>query len=602
MRAVLFFLRKIWAFAGSKLYMNIAGMVAVSLLEGIGILLLVPMLKAGGIGGFQSGSTPLSPLSSQLSPEMILPVILLIFVLVMLGQVYFKRFVTLQNMRISQEFDLMMKKETYQKILDAEWSFFLKKRKSDLISSMTSEIGRVNGGVTLSLQVLVSVIFTMIQIGISFWLSVPLTISILISGSLIFLFSRKFLRRARGLGSQSTQSARALLAGVSDQLSGVKEIKSNQLEASRLQWLDKATRKIHQEQLEFFRLKTSTQLLFQVFSALLIAGLVYASVQLFHTTLEQLLLILVVFSRLWPRFSGLQSSLEQIASYYPAYVSLEELRNQCDEAKELTTEFVRDSGLTFNDSLECRKVSYRYEKDSRAYTLQDINIKIPVNCMTAIIGKSGAGKSTLVDLLMGLLHPDEGELLLDGVSLSQKDLVKMRQLIGYVPQDPFLFNDSLRGNLLLVKPDACEEELWKALEFASVDQFVRALPDGLDTQIGDRGIRLSGGERQRIVLARAMLRAPAILVLDEATSSLDTENETKIQEAIARLQGHITLIIIAHRLSTIREADQVLVVDEGRIVQSGKFGELEREKKSLFNQMLQNQGYETTPIAYKSSI
>ena len=158
-----------------------------------------------------------------------------------------------------------------------------------------------------------------------------------------------------------------------------------------------------------------------------------------------------------------------------------------------------------------------------------------------------------------------------------------------MPQEPFLFNATFRENLLMIEPDATEEQIWEALEFSSAAEFVKKLPQGLDTLIGDRGIRLSGGERQRIVLARAILRKPSILVLDEATSALDTENERKIQQAIEQLKGKMTVIVIAHRLSTIRNADQVIVLDKGKIIQRGEFNQLAKEETGMFSHLLQNQ-------------
>ena len=209
--------------------------------------------------------------------------------------------------------------------------------------------------------------------------------------------------------------------------------------------------------------------------------------------------------------------------------------------------------------------------------------------MTAVVGPSGAGKSTLIDMIMGLLQPERGHILIDNIPLSQSNLLSWRKSISYVPQDPFLFNGSIRENLLMIFPEATDEQIWEALEFAAAADFVRKLPQGLDTLVGDRGIRLSGGERQRIVLARAILRKPSILVLDEATSALDTENERKIQEAIEQLKGKMTIIVIAHRLSTISNADQVIVLDKGRIIQSGEFHQLAKEKKGMFSHLLGKQ-------------
>lgn len=214
--------------------------------------------------------------------------------------------------------------------------------------------------------------------------------------------------------------------------------------------------------------------------------------------------------------------------------------------------------------------------------------------MTAIVGKSGAGKSTLIDLLMGLMQPESGQILVDGMAITNDNLLAYRRSIGYVAQDPFLYNASIRENLLMVKPSATEIELWEALDFSSAAEFVRKLPRQLETLIGDRGIRLSGGERQRLVLARAIIRQPSILVLDEATSALDTENEQKILTALHRLKDRITVIVVAHRLSTIQNAEQILVIHDGKLVEQGTFLSLSSEKKSIFVNLLQNQ--EAQPV------
>jgi ATP-binding cassette subfamily C protein len=194
--------------------------------------------------------------------------------------------------------------------------------------------------------------------------------------------------------------------------------------------------------------------------------------------------------------------------------------------------------------------------------------------MTAIVGPSGAGKSTLADLMMGLLAPDEGVVLIDALPLSGKHLHAWRRSVGYVPQENFLFHDTIRTNLQWAKSDATESEMRRALESAAALDFVTALPSGLDTVVGDRGVRLSGGERQRIALARALLRNPNLLLLDEATSSLDSENERRIQQAVERLHGDITVVVIAHRLSTVSRADQVVLLDEGKVVETGTWQEL----------------------------
>ncbi|MBP7982278.1 MAG: ATP-binding cassette domain-containing protein, partial [Arenimonas sp.] len=200
--------------------------------------------------------------------------------------------------------------------------------------------------------------------------------------------------------------------------------------------------------------------------------------------------------------------------------------------------------------------------------LNDVSLTLKSRTTTAVMGESGAGKSTLADVLMGLLDLDAGQLCVDGHDISGPALLNWRNSVSYVPQDAFLFHDSIRRNLLWGDLQATDQELELALQRAAAE-FVFELPLGLDTVVGDGGILLSGGERQRIALARALLKKPALLILDEATSALDRGNETRIRKAIENLHGNLTVLIIGHRLPTLEHADHIVVMDKGRIKVQG---------------------------------
>jgi ATP-binding cassette subfamily C protein len=245
------------------------------------------------------------------------------------------------------------------------------------------------------------------------------------------------------------------------------------------------------------------------------------------------------------------------------------------------------------DQIGLDSVSFSYA-DNQTEALRDMTFTIRAGTTTAIVGPSGSGKSTVADLLMGLLTPDRGRILVDGCPLGPEHLTSWRDRIGYVAQETFLFHDTVRANLLWARPLATDDELLSALELAAARRFVTALPQGLDTILGDRGVLLSGGERQRISLARALLRQPKLLILDEATSSLDSENERRIQEAIDGLHQHMTIVIITHRLPTIRNADMIHVLDSGTLVESGIWDELLANRRGRFRQLCAAQGIEGT--------
>ena len=593
MNYILHFIKRLHAFSGAALYINLFGMVISSFLESIGILLLVPMLSLIGIVSLDIGDSYFLALSNYLKefpPTLALFMILGTYIMIVFGQNLIQRKVMIRNVEIQQLFSRILRLETYGSLLQSSWPFFLKKRSSDLINLLTIELARVLGAINLFLQLITSLIFTLIQIGFAFWLSPNLTLFVLGSGIILGLFSSKFIKRAKALGNQTSQLSQSYLAGITDQLNGIKDIKSNTLERSRLKWLAGLTEGMMVEQISYIRLRMNSQLVYKISSALLIACFILVSFKLFQTQGVQLLTITVIFARLWPRFTNIQSTLEQLASMIPACKALILLQNECSNAiEQLDPENDTKAPLRAEHGIECRNVSFRYNQDEASYTLQNINLHIPANRMTAIAGPSGAGKSTLIDLVMGLMQPESGQILVDGKPITKENLLSYRRSISYVAQDPFLFNASIRENLQMIQPDASDEQIWEALEFASSSEFVRKLPQGLDTVIGDRGIRLSGGERQRLVLARAVIRKPSILVLDEATSALDTENEKKIQEAIDRLKGTMTVIVVAHRLSTIRHADQVIVIDQGKLVERGEFVQLAADSTSLFGNLLNNQ-------------
>lgn len=596
MKDLFYFIRKMHQVSGFRLYLNMFTTFVISCLDGIGIYMIVPMLSI--IGVFQMNLDEV-PLVSSLfafiessSIELNLPVVLAIYVMIVGGQALLQRSQMVLNSRILQGFVRSLRTETYQGLLGAKWEFFLRKRKSDFHHVMVNELGRVSYGTSLFLQMVTAVIFTVIQIGLAFWLSPLLTAVVLISGGVLALFSRKFIKKAGHIGDKTSELSQSYFAGISDHFNGIKDIKSNRLERSHIGWFNNMSKELESNVVQLVRVNSLSQFIYRISSITLIAGFVYLALEVFHTPAEQLILVVLIFSRLWPRFIGIQSNIEQLATNLPAFKAMRKLQQEYEQEKELTLSGSSDGAKPFQlqEGIECRQVNYRYDPKEPVFALRDINVYIPANRMTAIVGMSGAGKSTLIDMLMGLIQPERGQVLIDGVTLrDEKQLLSLRSAIGYVAQDPFLFNASIRDNLKLVDPDAEDAELWNALKFSVSDEFVRMLPQGLDTVIGDRGIRLSGGERQRIVLARAILKRPSILVLDEATSALDSENERLIQEALDRLKGSMTIIVIAHRLSTIRHADQVIVIEQGEVIQQGGYKQLSQEAKGKFRQLLNYQ-------------
>lgn len=256
--------------------------------------------------------------------------------------------------------------------------------------------------------------------------------------------------------------------------------------------------------------------------------------------------------------------------------NFQQARTILERVREIVREEPEKKGgmeIDIKGNIEFEEVSFQYTKTDEE-VLKDINMKIKQGELIALVGQSGAGKSTLIDLIAGFWYPSSGDILIDGVNIRDLSLNSLRKHIGLVTQDVILFNDSVKANIHLGQPDATDKEIIEASKAAFAHEFIAELPEGYNTQIGERGAMLSGGQKQRLTIARAILKNPKILIFDEATSSLDSDSETKIQKAIENIIPGRTTIIIAHRLSTIRKADRILVMDRGRISQVGKHDEL----------------------------
>jgi len=300
-------------------------------------------------------------------------------------------------------------------------------------------------------------------------------------------------------------------------------------------------------------------------------GLV-AATRVFGLPLADTLVLIMALVRLLSTLMGIQDGWRMVLNALPAHAQAHALLARCRAVAEPAGERAGPAPV-LAQVLRLDGVGYHHG-GNRPPALSGLCAEIPACRVTALVGASGAGKSTLADLLLGLTAPTAGRILVDGVALEGPLRRDWRRRVGYVPQDGFLFHDTIRANLLAVAPAAGDHALWHALEQAAAAGFVGALPRGLDTVVGDRGTRLSGGERQRLALARALLVAPSLLILDEATSALDASSERQILDALDRLRGTLTLVVIAHRRSTVENADHVLVLDHGRLVAAGSWSEV----------------------------
>ena len=573
-----------------KVALALGLMVCLSLTEGVSLFMLVPLLQLVGLDVQQGSIGRFAEIASSFFSTMgirpTLVAVLAIYVVIVVIHSLLRRWETSASFTLQYEFVVHLQQRLYRAIANTRWLFFIRQRASDFTDVLTFEMERIGEATYYFLSLLVTGIVALIYILFAFKLSTSMTtLAILCGGGLVF-FLRKKTRVARETGEGVSEAMSGVYNTVSEYLGGMKIAKSYGAEERHIEIFGKLTEQVRHMYAYAVQNQAEVSYWFNIGSVIILSLILFVSVQVLSTPTAELLLLLFLFARIMPKFSSLQQSFQSFVNTLPSFSRVMELQRQCEEAVESKTQ--RDENIEFRHGIRVERVSFSY--DGNASVVQNIDLFLEAGQTTAIVGPSGAGKTTIADLLMGLIAPNQGRILIDETELVPEQMKAWRKQIGYVPQDTFLFHDTLRTNLLWAKPDATEEEMNRALELAAAEEFVSGLPKGLDTILGDRGVLVSGGERQRIALARALLLKPTLLILDEATSSLDSENEKRIQNAIETLHGQMTILVISHRLSTIRGADIIHVVEGGRLVESGTWDRLVANKNGRFLALCQAQG------------
>jgi ATP-binding cassette subfamily C protein len=486
---------------------------------------------------------------------------------------------TVRLLRYRLEFVDGLRERVFGAVADAEWKHLVSLRQSDVLSTMTMNVSWVSLGAQAVLGVSITAVLVVVQLVVAVRISPVVTALAAATGAGLIAAVWPLVARSRRLGRELMDNNRGVFAAMTGFLDGLKIAKAHALEAGHLSAFRQAIRRSRRSQIAFSAAQQTATAVQLTVTAVVLAVLIDLAVTRFHVALAGLLVVAFIFSRLVPQITSVQQNLQQIAQSLPAFGDLLAIIQGCEQQREAPADaghasaVAGYSGLRLGQGIRLEDVSFCYH-DNGATVLHDVSLDIPSQHTTALVGPSGAGKTTLADIVVGLLEPATGHVLVDGRRREGADRRAWRTNIALVPQEPFLFHETVRANLLWARPGANEDELWEALVTAAAADFVYELPQELDTVVGDRGTRLSGGERQRIALARGLLRRPELLILDEATSSLDSENELAIRTALARLHGRTTMLVIAHRLSTVSNADAVVVLDAGRVVETGSWSDL----------------------------
>ena len=465
----------------------------------------------------------------------------------------------------------------------SRWEFFSGSDQGRLLNTLNRELNTIGDTLGHLATLLAQVVQLAIYLAVPLWLNAQLTLTALglalLFGSPLMLLQGVSYR----LGQRNTETANTALGILSEVLGAARLIlgfgRQSQARGRFLDAFTQHTRATLHSQV----LGTAVPRFFQPMAMLAIVIALGFAVQQ-QARISELAAVMWSLLAAMPILSALLQGNISISNFLPSYEQLVSLRKSAAALEEILG---NRPFLRIEQGIELRDLSFTYP--SRTQTLVDVSLFIRKGQMTALVGESGSGKSTITDLILGLQIPEKGAVLIDGVPLSEWDQNSFRERVGYVPQDPQLFHSSIRDNLLWSFEGASESDLWAALRLANAAAFVKELPQGINTIVGDRGVRLSGGQRQRIALARALLRKPELLILDEATSALDSESERLIQQSIELVARDTTILVVAHRLSTVAKANQVYVLSKGRVVEEGSFSVLSLKSDGILNSMLQAQ-------------
>ena len=459
-------------------------------------------------------------------------------------------------------------------LLEVDLDFYSKTKVGDLINRLGGEIGRTASAVGTAIGMFTTSITVLVFLGLLLSISWKLTVTATVLLALVAWANQYIINRSKHFGHLLSEMSKDYSVRVLETITGIRLVKSTgneEREYQRIKYL------IHRREQADFQAQVNYAAIApinEVVNLIVIILIVFIGRTIFANEIESiatiLLTYLLVLFRLIPLISQLNSGRSQFANTSASVEVVNDFLS-CEDKPFMLNGSVPythlRSGIHFN------KISFSYP-NHKNLVLQGIDLFLPHGTTLALVGTSGSGKSTLADLLPRFYDPTEGHISIDGRDLREFELKSLRQAMGIVSQDTFLFNASVRENIAYARPQATEEEIVEAAKGANAYEFIQLLPEGLDTQIGDRGVILSGGQRQRISIARALLQNPEILILDEATSSLDTVSERYVQAAIEKLSCDRTTLVIAHRLSTVQKANKIAVIDRGQVVEMGSHEEL----------------------------
>ena len=513
----------------------------------------------------------------QYGVQYVLILMCLFFVVVMLLKNTFRYMAAYNMAPIRNGVIKDLRNEIYDKILVLPLSYYSAERKGDIMARMTNDLTEIEWSVMQSLEMItVNPLTILVTLGTLIFLSPQLTLLALVLLPLTGFLIAKVGGTLRKSSSKAKGMMGVLFSMIEETIGGIRIIRAFTAEKIVHTKFREENDRYTTIMNRVYRRTDLASPLTEVLVSVVLAVLLYIGGNLVWSPNHYLdgpifIAYVILFSQLMPPAKAFSTAYFNVEK---GLASLERI-NKILHAEVTVTEVANPRTInSFDSEIEFHNVGFAYQRGDTGYALQNINLKIPKGKTIAIVGQSGSGKSTLVDMLPRFYDPTEGVITIDGIALNELSIPQLRNLMGIVTQDTVLFNDTVKNNIAFGMTGVTDEQVIQAAKVAHAHEFISSMENGYETNIGDRGGKMSGGERQRMSLARAILKNPPILILDEATSALDTESERLVQDALTKLMTNRTSIVIAHRLSTIKNADEIIVMQKGNIVERGNHAAL----------------------------
>lgn len=565
------FARDFAAFAGTEGVWGAALAGIAAAFEGVGLVLLVPLLSIVTAANDDSGwikktAARLLDAAGAETRTARLSLLLGIFavLLVVRAVVVARRDATLAHLQMG--FVEQVRSRAARSLAAAPWQVVSRLQHARVTHLMSGDIQRIGSATHFIVQFLAALVLTAFQIGIALLLAPALTAMALGLIAIGTFGGFLLLGRAHVLGAQLTRTSIALVHETTQFLGGLKLAAGQNRQADFVNEFEASLAALKRQQIAFIRQQALSRLAATIITGLVAAFMVFVGLIVLHTPPAVLIAALLVFARISGPVMQMSQAVQQFAHTLPAYAEVCQLDSDLSATQERrpcqAATAIAQGPIVFRD------VTFRYQqtRQSAAGAIVGLSLSIAPGSVVGVTGPTGAGKTTFADLLVGLLEPQSGEIAVGGTPLRGPAAVMWRDHVSYVAQDPYLFRDTIRRNLLWARPQAGESDLWEALAIAGADNLVRHLEFGLDTVLGERGSLISGGERQRLCLARAALRRPWLFVLDEATSAIDVATEREILKRLLGLNPRPTMVMIAHRDASLSYCDRILRFHGGRLL------------------------------------